>query len=187
MPNPDAGIGERALEDKSISGRVLDDDLTLVGETTVTRLVVTDRAGVVNLVRINDGTGEVVILASEFGDTTLITINRGYVTPAFIGVGDSSNQQRLEMAAPYDVTLANRASFQLYGDDNGGFTGDIWLNPGATGEIVLAGNTVTAGEFSIPALTADPSSPADGMMWLHTVDNALYIWEGGAKRTVASW
>ncbi len=42
-------------------------------------------------------------------------------------------------------------------------------------------------ELVIPALTADPSSPADGNMWLHTVDNALYIWEGGAKRTVASW
>ena len=187
MPDPDDEIQNRSLATNSVDPRVLEDDISLVGETTVTRLVVTDRAGVVNLVRINDGTGEVVILASEFGDTTLITINRGYVTPAFIGVGDSSNQQRLEMAAPYDVTLANRASFQLYGDDNGGFTGDIWLNPGATGEIVLAGNTVTGGEFSIPAVTSDPSSPADGMVWVHTGDNALYIWEGGAKRTVASW
>ena len=43
------------------------------------------------------------------------------------------------------------------------------------------------GELRIPVETSDPVSPTDGTMWLHTGDNALYIWEGGAKRTVASW
>ena len=49
------------------------------------------------------------------------------------------------------------------------------------------GKATIEGELVIPAVTSDPSSPADGNMWLHTVDNAVYIWEGGSKRTVASW
>ena len=56
-----------------------------------------------------------------------------------------------------------------------------------TTTLVVETKLTVESELVIPALTSDPVSPADGNMWLHTVDNALYIWEGGAKRTVASW
>ena len=187
MPNPDGTIESRALVDDAVDTRMLADDLTLDGETTVTKLVATDRINVVATLLVADGTGHFSVDSSLFPDTTVIQINRGYQTPARIEVGDAVGAQRLLISAPFDLTPANRATIHIYGDDNGAFTGDILLNPGATGAVTVGGPLLVAGELVIPAVTADPSSPADGNMWLHTVDNALYIWEGGAKRTVASW
>ena len=187
MPNPDGTIKSRDIGDNEVTSRALDDDLTLDGETTVTKLVVTERINVVATLLVDDGTGQFSVDSSLFSDTTVIRINRGYTTPASIEVGDAAGTQRLLISAPFDTTPANRATIHIYGDDNGAFTGDILLNPGATGAVTVGGPLLAVGELVIPAVTADPSSPADGNMWLHTVDNALYIWEGGAKRTVASW
>ncbi len=187
MPDPDANIDNAALVDKVITSRLLDDDLTLDGETTVAQLVVTDRASIVASLLVDDDAGLFSVDATLFDDTTVIRINRGYENPASIEVGEAVGTQRLLLVAPYDTNAVNGAGIHIYGDDNGAFTGDILLNPGATGEVVVGGRLEVAGELKIPAVTSDPSSPVDGDMWLHTVDNALYIWEGGAKRTVASW
>ena len=187
MPNPDGVITGRDIAVGSITGEQIADDLSLVGETTVTKLVATKRINIVATLLIDDGTGQFSVDSSLFSDTTVIRINRGYTTPASIEVGDAAGTQRLLISAPFDTTPANRATIHIYGDDNGAFTGDILLNPGATGAVTVGGPLLVAGELVIPAVTADPSSPADGNMWLHTVDNALYIWEGGARRTVASW
>ncbi len=200
MPDPDQEIQNRALATNSVDPRVLEDDLTLGGETTVTRLVVDSLAKIPHIrvgaddalqlilstsatvaaifLRTGDanqrGSGVLQAYVTGSGDTRTIAIQ--LEAPSFLDF-DGPDIQLISQSFD-DSTFPPRIVISY----DGGSTQTAELR--ITDGIKLI---VEDGELVIPALTADPSSPADGNMWLHTVDNALYIWEGGAKRTVASW
>ncbi len=199
MPDPDSVIENRDLADNVIDSRLLDNDLTLGGETTVSNLVVTDvaviphiRVGADDALQLILATGTAVaVIFFGTGDVDQVGFGtlQGYVTgsgatrtiaiqleaPSFLDVDgpdiqlisqsldDSTTPPRIVVS--YDGTSTQTAEMRI--------TDGIQL--------------IVEDELVIPALTTDPSSPADGNMWVHTVDNALYIWEGGSRRTVASW
>ncbi len=200
MPNPDGTIENRDLADKSVTTRLLDDDLTLDGVTTVSKLVVSDRATIPQIrvgaddalqLILSTGTAiAVIFLGTGDGDQVGFGTLQSYVTgsgatrtiavqleaPSFLD-SDGPDIQLISQSFD-DSTFPPRIVVSYDGGSTQ--TAEMRITDG----IKLV---VEDGELVIPAVTADPSSPADGNMWLHTVDNALYIWEGGAKRTVASW
>ncbi len=195
MPDPDAVIETRAIASKAITSDLLDDDVS-TGSFTATDTL--------RGVKIRtDTTGDYLLLVNGnillFTGDALESLN-GLFRVISSGSGDSATLQ-VELSAPNwnasgQSTLVVRSESN---DDSASPPGWIFVYTGdssQTAEVVLqavdlrvqgVGKATIEGELVIPAVTSDPSSPADGNMWLHTADNALYIWEGGAKRTVASW
>ncbi len=199
MPDPDEEIQNRLLATDAVDSRVLEDDLTLTGETTAARLIVSNFAKIPQI-RVGDDDALQLVLhitastsqiafntgdASQLGNGTL----QAYVTgsgntrtiaiqleaPSFLDV-DGPDIQLISQSFD-DSTTPPRIVVSYDGTSTQ--TPEMKITDGI--------KLIVESELVIPALTSDPSSPADGNMWVHTVDNALYIWEGGAKRTVASW
>ncbi len=198
MPNPDGIIENRTLGTNAVDNRVLDPDLTLDGTTTMSK-VVADIA-VIPHIRVGGDDALQIILAPT-----------GAVAAIFFGTGDSdqvgfgtlqayvtgSGATRtiaIQLEAPSFLDL-DGPDIQLISQSLDDSTTPpriiVSYDGGSTQtpemKITDSIKLIVESELVIPAVTADPSSPADGNMWLHTVDNALYIWEGGARRTVASW
>ena len=200
MPDPDEAIQNRDLADGIIDSRVLGTALTLTSETTVEKQVVTDVA-IIPHIRVGADDAKQLILTTS--DTVAIIFFRtadekelglGTLQAFITGSGDTRTLA-IQLEAPSFLDL-DGPDIQLISQsfDDSTFPPRIVMSyDGGSTQTVEMRITdgikliVEDGELVIPALTADPSSPADGNMWVHTVDNALYIWEGGSRRTVASW
>ena len=201
MPNPDGTIENANLADNNVTTRTLDDELTTVSFTATAQFTGPYETSVAaaDTPRITLDAGVLRGFTGDSGERS-----PGVIKTVLSGSGDSSTLQTNMWAPSFldsegGVFLVIRsASF----DDSNSPSGWVFGTTGAstqTPELSLqdgvllrlnAGSDMimsTSSELVIPALTSDPSSPADGNMWLHTVDNALYIWEGGSRRTVASW
>ena len=199
MPDPDAVIQNRDLTDKIVDDRLLDDDLTLSGTTTTDRLTVTDLLKVPHI-RIGDETALQLILA--IGSAVAVIFlgtgdadQVGFGTlQAYVTGSGATRTIAVQLEAPSFLD-ADGPDIQLISqsfDDSTTPPRIVMSYDGGstqTPEMQITDNIklIVETELVIPAVTSDPTSPADGNMWLHTVDNALYIWEGGARRTVASW
>ena len=199
MPNPDAVIDSRALEDKAIDTRLLADDLTFGGDTAIDRM--TAIFAVIDQIRVGaDDALQLILLTGSV--TAQIRLNTGDseqvgggTLQAYVTGSGATRTIAVQLEAPSFLDV-NGPDIQLISQslDDSTFPPRITISyDGAstqTAEMRITDGiklVVEDGELVIPAVTSDPSSPADGNMWLHTVDNALYIWEGGARRTVASW
>ncbi len=199
MPNPDATVENRALATDSIDSRLLDDDLTLGGQTTVAKLVAT---GVAVLPHIRVGADDGLQLILTTGSAIAVIFlgtgdaeQLGFGTlQAYVTGSGATRTIAVQLEAPSFLD-ADGPDIQLISQSLDDSTTPpriiVSYDGGSTQtpemKITDSIKLIVESELVIPALTSDPSSPADGNMWLHTVDNALYIWEGGAKRTVASW
>ena len=198
MPDPDGVIENASLADKTVTSRLLDDNLTaetFTANSTFTGPYETNVAGP-DTRRIALKSGRVFGFTGDGSETS-----PGQFTAHVNGSGDSRTLQSSIWAPSFlddegaIILVVRSASF----DDSTSPPGWVFASQGSssqTAEVILqavdlrvqgSGKATIEGELVIPAVTSDPSSPADGNMWLHTVDNALYIWEGGARRTVASW
>ncbi len=198
MPDPDAVITNRDLTDKIVTSRLLDDDLettTFTATRTFTGAYETSVAAA-DTQRIQLDAG---VIRQYSGDPAEVA--NGAIATIVSGSGGSRTLQMMLHGPSFlddvgDLAFTNRsASF----DDSTSPPGWVFSYGGdstQTAEVILqavdlrvqgVGKATIEGELVIPAVTSDPSSPANGNMWLHTSDNALYIWEGGARRTVASW
>ena len=199
MPDPDAVIQNRDLTDDIVDSRLLDPDLsteTFTASVRFTGPYETEASGA-SVQRIEIESGKIT---GYTGDADEVTPGR--IATQINGAGDSRTLQTVIWSPSFlddngDLFLVLRsASFDDSNSPPGlvlGHTGgstqtvEFRLQNGVGLRIQGAGVGTFEGELVIPAVTSDPSSPADGNMWLHTSDNALYIWEGGARRTVASW
>ncbi len=200
MPDPDGVIENANLADKTVTSRLLDDDLTLDGVTTVTKLVVSDKA-IIPQIRVgaDDALQLILFIGSVTAQVQLNTGDTdqvgGGTLQSYVTGSGATRTIAVQLEAPSfldsdgpDIQLISQSfddsTFppRIVVSYDGGSTQTAEMR--ITDGIKLV---VEDGELVIPAVTSDPSSPADGNMWLHTVDNALYIWEGGARRTVASW
>ena len=200
MPDPDGVIQNRDLADGIIDSRVLADPVA-ADPVQITNFTVEDtlQAAIIRTDTIGD------FLFLQKGNMRMFTGNSleglsGLLRPLASGTGGATTLQT-ELASP-NWNSSGRASLTIRSasdDDSTSPPGWVFTYTGdsaQTAEVILqavdlrvqgVGKATIEGELVIPAVTSDPSSPADGNMWLHTVDNALYIWEGGARRTVASW
>ncbi len=195
MPNPDGVIENRDLADDIITDRVLDTDLstsTFTATKTFTGALETTASGTdVRRLEVLEGK-----LRGYTGDTLESAYGTLFITAS--GSGDSETLQWVFRAPSFlddaGVSGVSFVSRSASADDSTTPPGWVFADSGASTQdaMIFLQNSVGM-EFGdgsiliIPAETSDPSSPADGTMWLHTGDNALYIWEGGSKRTVASW
>ncbi len=193
MPDPDQVIQNRDLADDIIDSRVLAESIATTNGTFTSLEGASIRT---------DTTGDYLLLQN--GNILMFTGNsleqlQGLFRVVTSGAGNSATLQ-IQLRAPSWNTVGG-SSFTTRSESNDDSTsppGWVLNYNGAstqTAELVLqavdlrvqgVGKATIEGELVIPAVTSDPASPADGNMWLHTSDNALYIWEGGAKRTVAS-
>ena len=208
MPDPDARITNRDLTDKIVTSRLLDDDLTTSTFTATGRFTgdyeTSVAAADTQRISLTSGvlrgfTGDAaasapgIIEAKVSGSGDSRTLQTNIWAPSFL-----DNEGGVAVGEGGVFIVIRSASF----DDSTSPPGVVFGYNGAstqTGVIQLQNNIAlsllsgsdltlsTGSELTIPAVTSDPSSPADGNMWLHTVDNKLYIWEGGSRRTVASW
>ncbi len=204
MPNPDGIIETRALAGKSIESNLLANDLQTSTFTATTTFTGPYETSVSGTQRISLASGKWRGFTADANETA-----PGVIESKISGSGDSRTLQTNVWSPSFldneggqpvgegGVFLVIRsASF----DDSTSPPGIIFGHTGGastqTAEFIIqgedfrvqgVGKATIEGELVIPAVTSDPSSPANGNMWLHTVDNALYIWEGGARRTVASW
>ena len=201
MPNPDGTIENRDLTDKIITDRLLDDDLATATFTATSRFTgayETSVAGA-DTQRIQLDSG---VVRQYSGDPEEVA--NGAIATIVSGSGDTRTLQMTIWGPSFldDIGTLFLVARSASNDDSTSPPGFIFGYTGASTQrarvqfqndmdlTLLSGSNLTlstGSELVIPAVTSDPSSPADGNMWLHTVDNALYIWEGGAKRTVASW
>ena len=198
MPDPDAVITNRDLTDKIVTSRLLDDDLETTTFTVTGRFTGAYETSVAatGTQRIQLDSG---VIRQYSGDSAEIA--NGAIATIVSGSGGTRTLQMTLHGPSFlddvgDLAFTNRsASF----DDSTSPPGWVFSYGGSstqTAEVILqavdlrvqgVGKATIEGQLVIPAVTSDPSSPANGNMWLHTVDNALYIWEGGSRRTVASW
>ena len=199
MPNPDEEIQNRALATNSVDPRVLEDDLTLGGETTVTRLVVESLAKIPHI-RVGADDALQLILSTSAAVAVIFfgtgdAEQRGFGTlQAYVTGSGDTRTIAIQLEAPSFLDL-DGPDIQLISQSSDDSTTPprivVSYDGGSTQtpemKITDSIKLIVESELVIPALTSDPSSPADGNLWVHTVDNALYIWEGGSKRTVASW
>ena len=199
MPNPDGVIETRALAGRSIESNLLAKELETEHFTATTRFTGPYETSVsatdTRRIYLEDGrmflssgdADEVAVaafLATLSGSGDSRTLQVGIFGPSFFD--NEGSLVFTSRSASFDDSTTPPGWVFSYG--GGSTQNGLVLLQNNIGLTVLTGGTATfAGELVIPAVTSDPSSPADGNMWLHTVDNALYIWEGGAKRTVASW
>ena len=194
MPDPDEAIQNRDLATGAVDSRVLADSI----ETTDYTATGTMQGAIIR----TDTAGDYLFMSN--GNILMFTGNsleerNGLFRVVTSGAGNSATLQA-ELHAP-NWNTSGDAAIVVRSESNDDSTtppGWVFLYTGGstqTAQVVLQavdllvqnGKATIEDELVIPALTSDPSSPADGNMWLHTTDNAVYIWEGGARRTVASW
>ena len=202
MPNPDGIIETRDFAGKSIVSNLLANDLQTATFTATTRFTGPYETNVAaagtarltlqsGLIRQYTGDADekapsaIQTAVSGSGDTRTVQIT--IHGPSFIDDDTGAVRFTSRSASFDDATFPPGWIFSYAG--NSVQTPEVQLQNSV--DLVLASGSdlklSTGSELVIPALTSDPSAPADGNMWVHTVDNALYIWEGGARRTIASW
>ncbi len=90
---------------------------------------------------VSDGTGVVEIDDGNWAvDFASISLNRGFTNPGIIGVHGTNDQ--LEITAPWDTTVGDRA-FIILGNDTATLPGRLLLQAGNSGELALQSGTQT--------------------------------------------
>ena len=194
MPDPDGTIQNRDIADGIVTDRLLDADLTtasFTATTTFTGPYETSVAGTdTQRITLADGqlvgyTGDAEEVApaiwqakvSGSGDTRTLQVT--IWTPSFLD--DEGTMFFTGRSASFDDS--NSQPGWVFGDSGGASTQRVFIKLQNSVSMEFGTDSL----LNIPAETSDPSDPSDGTFWVHTGDNALYLWEGGAKRTIASW
>lgn len=127
------------------------------------------------------GGGFSTLKTSVNGSGATRTLFMSLIPPRFNGAGNQG-----------------RATISFHSESQDGTTAVPAITLNATGGTfdfneghIRIGVSGSAGALSIPAATADPTSPADvprdGTIYVNTSSNQLKLYEGGAWRTIASW